>query len=253
VDSAAAPLIQKSRAEVEQSTMVIALDSAIRQREIARKNLAVLLGEEQLISVLDNTAFYSINKVLTEKTTTNPDVLKLKATLDRSMARLALEKANVIPDPRFTLGLRNFKESGYQAFVAGISLPIPVLNTNRGNIEKVRSEVSRTEYDNRHVMLLLNAEFHRAQQEMESAYLQADTLQTQILPAAEKAFELAREGYALGRFPYLEVLDAQRSLFGVRQQHIAVLQSFHAARATVERLTAVHLPRIKSTGETHAE
>ena len=79
---------------------------------------------------------------------------------------------------------------------------------------------------------------------MENAYFQANTLKTQILPSAQKAFSLAREGYGLGRFPYIEVLDAQRSLFSVKQQHIAALRSYHTARAVLERLTASHADRL---------
>jgi len=88
--------------------------------------------------------------------------------------------------------------------------------------------------------LTLDADLARARQQLENAYVQAMTLKSKIIPSAQEAFSLAREGYGLGRFPYLEVLDAQRSLFAVKQQHIAALRQYHTARAVVERLTARH-------------
>jgi cobalt-zinc-cadmium efflux system outer membrane protein len=128
-----------------------------------------------------------------------------------------------------------------------------VFNANRGNIEKAQSEISKTESDNRHAMLTMSAEMKKAKQQMDAAYFQAETLNEKIMPSANKAFRLAREGYGLGRFPYLEVLDAQRSLFDVKQQYIASLKEFHTSKAQVERLIATHLPKIKDKGVTNAE
>ena len=257
VGAAAAPLIQKSRAEVERSTATIALDKATRERDITRKKLASLMGEENLTLPLDTAAFFTIVRpelaALEEKLKVNPDLVKLSSSLEQSKARLDLEQANAIPDPRLSVGVRDFRDSGDQAFVVGVSLPIPVFNANRGNIEKARHEVSRTEMDNRQMALNTSAELTQAHERMANAYIQAETLKTEILPSADKAFRLAREGYGSGRFPYLEVLDAQRSLFGVKQQRIEAIREFHSAKAQVERLTAIHLGSIKNTGQTHVE
>lgn len=257
VGAAAAPLIQKSRAEVERSTATIAHDRAMRERDIARKRLAALMGEERFILPLDTTAFYTIAKPewteLEARLKANPDLVKLESGLEQSKARLELERANAIPDPRVNVGVRDYRDSGDQAFVVGVSLPIPVFNANRGNIERARHEVNRTELDNRQFALNTSAELTQAHERMQNAYMQAETLKTEILPAADKAFRLAREGYGLGRFPYLEVLDAQRSLFGVKQQHIEAIREFHTARAQAERLTAARLGDLQKTGENHAE
>lgn len=257
VGAAAAPLMQKSRAEVERSTASIAQDKAARERTIALKNLATLMGEPAPVFSLDHTAFYAVTKpdaaALDEKLKANPDIVRLNTSLEQSKGRLDLEKANAIPDPRLSVGVRDFRGSGDQAFVVGVSLPIPVFNANRGNIAKARSDVSRAEQDNQQTTLNTSAELTQARERMENAYLQAETMKTEILPSADKAFRLAREGYGLGRFPYLEVLDAQRSLFGVKQQQIAALKDFHAAKASVERLTAAHMGMIPNKGEQNEE
>jgi outer membrane protein, heavy metal efflux system len=253
VDAAAAPLIQKSRAEVERSTSTIALDKAIRERDILRRNLAALMGEEQFTLPLDNIAFYAITKpelaVTEEKLKANPDLHKLNTSLEQAEARVDLEQANAIPDPRFSVGMIDIPSADDQAFMVGVSLPIPVFNANRGNIEKARHEVRRTEMDNRQMLLNISADLTQAHQRMENAYMQAHTLKTEILPSADTAFQLARTGYGLGRFPYLEVLDAQRGLFVARQQHIEAIRDFHTAKAQVERLTAAHIRLIQNKGE----
>jgi cobalt-zinc-cadmium efflux system outer membrane protein len=255
VGAAAAPLIQKSRAEVERSTATIALDKANRERDISRKKLAATMGEDRFTLPLDSTAFYAITKPelapLEEKLKANPDLVKLGSSLEQSKARLDLERANAIPDPRFNAGIIEIPSANDKAFVVGVSLPIPVFNANRGNIEKARHEVSRTEMDNRQMALNASAELTQAHERMENSFVQAETLKTEILPSADKAFRLAREGYGLGRFPYLEVLDAQRSLFGVKQQQIEAIREFHTAKAQVERLTATRLSQLQKSGENH--
>lgn len=255
VGAAAAPLIQKSRAEVERSTATIVLDKANRERSISRKKLAALMGGKRFTKPLDSAAFYAMAKPkaasLEEKLKAIPDLLKLNSSLEQSKARLELEQANAIPDPRLSVGVRDFRDSGDQAFIVGVSLPIPVFNANRGNIEKARHEVSRTEMDNRQLALNTSAELTQSHERMENAYVQAETLKTEILPSADKAFRLAREGYGLGRFLYLEVLDAQRSLFGVKQQQIEAIREFHTAKAQVERLTATRLSTLQKSGENH--
>jgi cobalt-zinc-cadmium efflux system outer membrane protein len=257
VGAAAAPLIQKSRAEVECSTSTIALDKAIRERDITRKKLAALMGEEHFLLPLDSMDFYAIAKpelaAMEEKLKANPDLHKLNSSLEQAEAWVDLEQANAIPDPRFSVGMIDIPSANDQAFVVGVSLPIPVFNANRGNIEKARSDVNRIELDNRQMVLNISADLTQARERMENAYMQAQTLKTEILPSADKAFQLARTGYGLGRFPYLEVLDAQRSLFGVKQQQIEAIRDFHTAKAQVERLIASHLNIIRTTGETHAK
>jgi cobalt-zinc-cadmium efflux system outer membrane protein len=258
VNAAAAPLIQKSRAEVERSSATIALDQATRARDIARQNLAALMGAVRFTLPLDSHAFYALElpaaSTAANPLAANPDVAKLERSLEQSKAQLDLEKANAIPDPRLNIGVRDFRDRGDQAFVVGISLPIPVLNANQGNIEKARNTALRTEFDNQQTTLNLTAALSQAEQQMQNAHLRAETLRSEILPSAEKAFRLAREGYGLGRFPYLEVLDAQRSLFGVRQQRIEAIREFHTAKAQYERLTAAQLPMITtSSGASHAQ
>lgn len=217
VNAAASPLIQKSRAEVERASAAVGLDSAERERAINFKVLATLLGEDESSFKLDKTAFFTRptknESAGPETLKGNPDLAKFDTALEQSKAKLALEKANALPDPTLNAGLIRIPSANGSALVVGVTLPIPVLNANRGNIEKARSEVTRTEEDNHHAVLSLNADFTRAEQQMMNADVVAKTLSTEILPSARKAFALARAGYGQGRLPYLEVLDAQCSLF----------------------------------------
>ncbi len=256
VGAAREPMIQKSKAEVALSTSTIAHDRAERALATSKRVLASLWGGADDPYELDNAAFFTIAKPLplagaTGAWKNNPDFARFDAELARSRAALDLEKANSVPDPRISAGVRDFRESNERAFVVGLSLPIPVFNLNRGNIEKARQEVTRTESLKDNAALSLSSELTRAQAELDMAYYQAVTLKDTILPAAQKAFALSRQGYGEGKFSYLEVLDAQRTLFETRSGYQAALRDYHRGRADVERLTATHLLPSNHNEEPH--
>ncbi len=258
VNAAAAPLIQKSKAEVAYSTSLIALDKAEREAEATKRSLASLWGDENIKFDLDSSAFFSISEPLelnnlTEMLKQNPDYTRWDNEIDRKKSALSLEKANAIPDPRINIGVRDFRESGDQALVAGVSFPIPILNSNQGNIAKARHEVTITESEGYAARLQLVNELNGKVQELKNAYRQAVNLKESILPSAQRAFNLSKEGYRAGKFQYLEVLDAQRTMFDAREQHNSTLRDYHVRRAEIERITAKNLNKAATSGEGNEE
>ncbi len=246
VNAAADPLYQKSKADVAYSTSLIALDKAEREYNVAKSKLSALWGEENTSFSLNSADFFEISvpdefESINESLKNNPDYLRGDAEFDRSKAALSLERANAIPDPKVNVGVRDFREGGKQAFVVGVSLPIPVLNRNQGNIAKVQHEIARTSANRQAERIDLTTSLNSNWQELQNAYKQAKSLKSSIIPSAEKAFSLARQGYKAGKFPYLEVLDAQRTLAETREQYITTLRQYHSNKAEVERLTAKHI------------
>lgn len=258
VDAAADPLYQKSKADVAYSTSLIALDKAEREYNVAKSKLSALWGEENTFFNLNSTDFFEISapdelESINESLKNNPDYLRGDAEFDRSKAELNLEKANAIPDPKINVGVRDFRDGGDQAFVVGVSLPIPVLNRNQGNIAKVQHEMARTSANRQAERIDLATSLNSNWQELQNAYKQAKSLKSSIIPSAEKAFTLARQGYRAGKFPYLEVLDAQRTLSETREQYITTLKQYHSNRAEVERLTAKYMANNTKQGANHEE
>ena len=245
VDAAADPLYQKSKADVAYFTNLIALDKAEREYNVAKSKLSALWAEENSFFSLSSIDFFEISapddlESINESFKNNPDFLRGDAEFDRSKAALNLEEANAIPDPKINVGVRDFRNGGDQAFIVGVSLPIPVLNRNQGNIAKVQHEIARTSATRQAERIDLTTSLNSNWQELQNAYNQARTLKISIIPSAEKAFTLARQGYRAGKFPYLEVLDAQRTLSETREQYITTLRQYHLKKAEIERLTAKH-------------
>ena len=105
---------------------------------------------------------------------------------------------------------------------------------------KARQELVQVESNQRLFEIQQRQSLFDALNSWRVAYGEASTLRDEILPQAQQAFDLTREGYDLGKFTYLEVLDAQRTLFDVRDQYRQALMQIHTENLTVDRLTATN-------------
>jgi cobalt-zinc-cadmium efflux system outer membrane protein len=242
VDAAREPEIQQSKAKIGVSTATFNLARAGREFQHTKHVLSSLWAGHDDNFHLADAHFYELKapptehevEALLDKT---PDLKRWEVEHQRRKALAELEEAQAIPDPEVAVGVRDLRQTGDQAFMVGLSIPIPVFNANQGNIARARSEALQVESQGRHAELTLRNEVFQHLEELINAYEQAKTLKSDIIPSAEKAFSLAREGYQAGSFPYLEVLDAQRTLFEVKENYVEALKAYHTASANVVRLT----------------
>lgn len=251
VAEAASPMIQKSKAEVTLATAKFNVEQAREEQATARTQLATLLGRSTITETLDAASFFEIaepkasdNEAL-ERT---PDMMRLQLAEDKAKALLDIERAGAIPDPTVSLGVRELRETSDRAFMLGLSIPLPVLNSNSGNIAQARAEVSRTASDQKAARLELLQRYTAAKAALRTAYLKATSYNRTVLPAAEESFALSRQGYEAGKFQYLEVLDAQRTLFDSRTQYMMALRDYHGRKAEVERLSTPYTQTPKTDG-----
>lgn len=237
VDAAADPLYQKNKARIALASSELELKKAQREQTTALKLLGQVIGGK--VEKVDTKAFYEIVEPQ-EYTIVEPDIIITREDLEieRSKAALALERANSIPDPTISAGVRNLKESDENAFVVGVSFPIPVLNLNRGNIQKAGYEVAARDAERQQTIRDAKAEILERHKRSADAYQEAWTIKDTILPEAEAALKDARRGYNSGAFAYLDVLDAQRTLFESKTTYLNALLDYQTNTAEVEYLTA---------------
>ena len=244
VEAGKEPLLQQRRAEVARSIADLAVDKARRETEIALQNLAVLLGVARVELAPRQTWFDDVGPEPAKfvgsapalQLSANPDVARLDAVVDQRRANLRLQRANAVPDVSFQGGVRHFESNSETAFVAGVSIPLPIFDRNQGGIARANAELTKAEVDARHIRLVVTAAFEAAEHRLATAWRAVRTLRMEVVPAAEQAASFAGEGYRAGKFGFLEVLDAQRALSDARTQLNDALREAHARRAEVDRL-----------------
>ncbi len=106
---------------------------------------------------------------------------------------------------------------------AGISLPL--WNRNQGAIEAAKAgvEALRAETARTHLQLRLQGE--QAMQDYATARLTADRYRTELLPRAQRAFELYRHKYNVMGAAYPQVLVSQRTLLQLQVDYVHALNA----------------------------
>lgn len=248
VEAAATSPVEASRASVAAEQAAIALVRLQHDLDAARTALAASWGGtadkfERADGNLHQLRAPPPLPSLTTLLSANPDLLRWNTEIARREAAVASEKAQRLPNVLLSVGPRYFAENDDVGLVAGFSVPLPVFNRNSGAIAAAENRLRGAQYEKASVEVSANADLREAYEKLSSSYTEIETLRKRAIPAAEAAFSGATQAYRTGRFRFLEVLDAQRTLFELRADEIDALASYHDAAAQIERLTATPLAR----------
>jgi len=230
------------KAEVEVARTDVELARAQRNLEIARNTLAAFwvsdrAGFRYLKGDLEATPPLPKRDSLQVHLRQNPYLLSRQSFLEQHKARLSFEKAVAVPNPTLYGGIRYLNGIHARAFVAGLSVPLPLFNRNQGNIQAAHLGVQRAEALNRFTTTRIQTETDRIYQQLLADSSEIQQLRRRVLPASRAAFDAAREGYRQGKFGYLDLLDAQRTLFAARKRYVRVLAQYHRNYAAMQQLT----------------
>ncbi|MCC6641114.1 MAG: TolC family protein [Deltaproteobacteria bacterium] len=171
----------------------------------------------------------------------NPDVARWNAEIAEREAALALERARRIPDVTIGSGPRYYTEAHDVALVMSVSVPLPLFDQNQGNILDSRHRLRRAAFDRRAAEVTVRSQLTATYQALAAAFGEVESLRDRVIPDAERVHRASREAYGRGLFRYVEVLDAQRTLFEARSQLVDALAAYHTAVADIERLTSTPL------------
>lgn len=243
-----APL-EEQRAQVSVANSRINLQRERSELRAARQRLSAMWGNMQprftraIGNLADAGPIMPLSRLLS-LAKQNPDLARWSAEIAQRQAKLALERSRAIPDPRIVGGVRRYNDRNDTAFLAGVSVPIPVFGLNTGNIREAEILLARGQEQRRAANLRVTLAIGQAYQRVSAAFAEIDALKRNVLPAAEVAAEAARTGYQEGRFRLLQVIDAQRALAEARTRLIDAYAAYHAALADAERLTGQPLRRL---------
>lgn len=246
--------IEEIRANVVLASAGIERDRAGKELEAARKRLAATWGSatpqfDKAEGTLGAVSPIPSPAQLTGRLSRNPELARWVTEIAQRRAVIDLERSRAIPDLTMMGGFRRYETTGDNVFVVGLSVPLPIFNRNQGGIQEARNRLSKGEEERRVAEVRVSAALSEAYRALSTAHAEATSLEEKVLPGAAQAFEAVNEGYRLGKFGLLDVLDAQRTLFGSRAQHLRALADYHQAAAEVERLIGEPLDDVRSSPE----
>lgn len=232
--------IDETRARLAEADVRLQQGLAAGELRSARQRLALAMGEAR--PGFDNAAGSA--EALPPKPAEDllarlqeaPALRRARLEVAHRVALAELERADGVPDVTLTLGAKRPEELGRNQAVIGVSMPLPAWGGNRGSqlaalrrADQARAELAGTE-------LRLQAELHEAEERLRAAREEARTLREELLPGAERAHAATATGFELGKFGWLDVLEAQRSLIEARQRLLGATLAAHRAAADIGRL-----------------
>jgi cobalt-zinc-cadmium efflux system outer membrane protein len=233
--------VEETKANVAAANIRIELMQAESELASARKRLAAMWGNptpqfERALGDIESLPALPEVVDFPARLTNAPSMQRARAEIERRQALAELERSRAAPDVTVSLGARRNEELGLNQAILGVSIPLPVFDRNQGNLleamrrtDKARDELIVTEFQ-------LSGELAQTHQRLASSRSEVETLRQDILQGAQSAFDASARGFELGKFSFLDVLDAQRTLFQAKSQYLRALAEAHRAAAGMERL-----------------
>ena len=232
--------VEETKARVAEATAQLEAAQATSELRLSRQRLAATWGDA--LPRFDRVAADSVPTVVptfdavSARLASSPSLRRAQTEVQRRSALSELERAKRTPDLTVSLGLKRDEQLGRQQAVIGLSIPLPLFDRNQGNLLEAlrREDKSRDELAAADIQL--KSAVAQAWGRLDTADVQARTLRDQVLPGAQSAYDAATKGFELGKFNFIDVLDAQRTLFQAKAQYLRARGEAHRAAADIDRL-----------------
>lgn len=246
--------VEATRARMEVASVRVELIQATRELEVARVRLSSAWGAaaadfRRAIGELPRPGDRPAREKLKELLGQTPDMQVLDDRVLRSERVVALEDSFRIPNLKVAAGPRRFSETGDSAWVAGISLPLPIFDSNKGARRAAEFELQGAARDRRSARVEIEVGLTSVLERLDAAAEVATALEAEVVPAASSAFEAVEIGYTEGKFGFLDVIDAQRTLFDARSILLDSVVEYALARVDLERLIGQGLDAVETSSE----
>ena len=234
--------VEETKSRIAESSAKIEFIQAKSQLNSSRNHLSALWGSAspRFESAEGNVAIIpeigDLSKLL-EMLANAPEikVARIEAHARETMTKV--ERSKVTPNITLSAGVINNQElGGINQALLGFSVPIPIFDRNQGGLQeavsrKYKAEDALIALENR-----LSSNLTNQYERLKAAREASESLKSVVLPSSQSAFDAASKGFSAGKFNFLDVLDAQRTLFQAKTQYVQALLDAHQAVAEIERI-----------------
>jgi cobalt-zinc-cadmium efflux system outer membrane protein len=230
-----------ARVELELARAQLELDRAQSMRQLARRTLAAAIGapisaharpEGSLDDTFEVPALEQISAALKD----HPALLTASADVRASEARVALAKAQRIPDVTVEALYRRLGAERRDAFDVGVSIPLPLFD--RPRVREARGELAAAEARAQSTRNDLELRSHEAHAKLTTSLARTRSLRDDILPRAKTIFRTAETRYAAGDIRLADLLPIRRDWAAIQLTYLESLRDLAQAWSDVRSLIA---------------
>lgn len=220
--------IELTRAQVQLAELELESTRAQRDRRIAEDRLQLVMGQSAVSEQRPQGDATRLPEVpatsrLLSALAASAELRSAQTTIDQQEAAFALEKTQRIPDLNISVGSQYSAADRERVNLVGLSMPLPLFNRNQGNILAAARRADQSRDLRNAAELRLRNEIQAAAAQWQSAQVEIQAFESTILPSAQQAVDSTARGFEMGKFAFLDVLDAQRTLIQSRAQYIQSL------------------------------
>jgi cobalt-zinc-cadmium efflux system outer membrane protein len=242
--------VEETRAKLAQAGVHIERVQAKRELDRAKGRLAAMVGDDPRKLEIVNPGVVELPHLvplpdLLAQLERAPGMMRARAAVEHRQAVVDLERTRRMPD--LTVAVGSKRGDGYRQTVIGLSVPLPLFDRNQGSLLESLRRFDKARDELEAEATRLRAELYDAHARLSAALEEVSLISTDVLPGAESAYRAASRGFELGKFSLLEVLDAQRTLFQSKNQHLLAMAESYRASADIDRLVGTMAPAPATT------
>ena len=243
VGQADAPDVLESEVEAQQAQLAVTMAEQNRQR--VWRALAAVVGNPRLPLMkiegnLEDTPPVNPDELVEKIVDESPAVRIAELGVKRAEAALARAKRETIPDLQLRGGMQqngellsNGRPVGLQGF-ADVGVRIPISNRNQGNIAAAKADAERAKREVERVKLVLRERAASVVQTYTFSQAAVDRYKNQMIPRAQKAYEMYTKKYHDMAAAYPQVLISQRTLMQIEVSYISALENFATSSLSLQ-------------------
>ncbi len=235
VGQADTPDVLEAEIEAQQADLAVTMAEQNQQR--VWKELTAVVGNNKLPLMhlegsLEDSQPVNAEDLVDKIVNESPAVKIAELGVKKAEASLARAKREPIPDLQLRAGMQQNRELsettgrpvGLQGF-ADIGLQIPIFNRNQGNIATSKADLERAKREVDRVKLALRERAASVVQSYTYSQTAAARYKSQMIPRAQKAYEMYAKKYKEMAAAYPQVLIAQRTLMELQVAYVNALES----------------------------
>ncbi|MEM8669295.1 MAG: TolC family protein [Planctomycetota bacterium] len=250
--------LEVEKAEVSLQTAELVRDQRKQELTVAKRTLASLWGSHQAdltFTARELQLHDPETELLVMDAGESPDVAFAAAKREAAEKSVDLQRAMAIPDVTVSAGYRRFDATDDHAFVADVSIPLPLFDRNQFATDGAEERLKASQFDASRTRVTVNAQLDTLRDRLRLLLRERKLLEGSLLPQTEKVLTSATDAYSLGRIAYLDYLDAQTTYLERRERLVTVKLSAIRNQVEIQQLTGTFLERTTQMhqGECHAQ
>ena len=219
--------VEETKARVAEANVRIELAQVRGEQVGARARLGAVMGQPLGNFVLQGNLAElpeaPADDIVRDRLDTAPGVRRAQLEVERRKALSAVEVSRRMGNMTVSLGAKRDQEFG----------------RNQANVLEALRREDKARDELAAARLQVESEAVQARERLVTSRTEAQALAAEVLPGAQSAFDAATKGFELGKFSFLEALDAQRTYLQARTQHLRALAEAQRAAADLNRILGI--------------